>query len=448
MSYIVSGTYSAPAYAARNTYATPATYAPTTSYVTATPSYVAAPTTFAARTMYAQVAPTTSYRAPTAYAAPTTILATTPSLIGTSSALQSKPSPKVTVFSSIQEIVSKIESYWPDGPLTVIHDDALCGGAGVAGVHFKFDPANLSTSTFALLADAEILLSEPTVLGDLLAAFPEALPNVKWIQSIFAGVDSIFKSPWLAARPELKLSPPFTLTRFAGKFGPKMAEWVIGEILAWERSFLKMRLDQANKSWMGHGEVCEYRTLPGLTMGIIGCGDIGLQIARLCKALGMTVLGITRKSRSSGEKKPFVDSYLSMDELPKLLRSSDYICNVLPSTNDTRGLLSGDVLKACSKEYGGKCPIFMNVGRGDVISEASLLTALDSVWISGAILDVFEVEPLPKESRLWGMSNVVISPHVSAVSFPGETVEVMKANYQKYVSGETMNHIANWEIGY
>ena len=88
-------------------------------------------------------------------------------------------------------------------------------------------------------------------------------------------------------------------------------------------------------------------------------------------------------------------------------------------------LLSGDVLKACSKEYGGKGPIFMNVGRGDVISEASLLAALDDGWISGAILDVFEIEPLPKESRLWEMSNVVISPHVSG----NDTVTAFPCNF-------------------
>eukprot|EP00746_Dinoflagellata_sp_MGD_P126047 gnl/MRDRNA2_/MRDRNA2_60975_c0_seq1.p1 gnl/MRDRNA2_/MRDRNA2_60975_c0~~gnl/MRDRNA2_/MRDRNA2_60975_c0_seq1.p1 ORF type:complete len:364 (+),score=62.41 gnl/MRDRNA2_/MRDRNA2_60975_c0_seq1:97-1188(+) len=355
-----------------------------------------------------------------------------------------KASPTVTVFCSIGHIMNKIESLWPEAPITVIRDDAM----SIRGATIKFDPKALSEKTYALLAEAEIILSEPAIIGDLLSFRPEALPKVKWIQSTFAGVDALFKSQWFTSRPELKSTPPWTLTRFAGKFGQPMAEWVIGEIIAWERNFNKMRLDQNQNAWMAHLEVAEYRTLPRLTIGVIGLGDIGLEVARLCKALGMSTLGITKKLRSPEEQKAFVDSYLSMDNLPKLLSSCDYICNVLPSTKDTKGLLSGDVLKACSKESGGKCPVFMNVGRGDVLSEASLLSALDNGWISGAILDVFEVEPLPKESRLWGMSNVVISPHVSAVSFPGETVEVMKANYQKYVSGETMNHIANWEIGY
>merc|ERR1711944_66409 len=100
----------------------------------------------------------------------------------------------------------------------------------------------------------------------------------------------------------------------------------------------------------------------------------------------------------------------------------------MPSTGETRGLLSGSALRVCSKDDGGRCPIFVNVGRGDVINEASLLAALDNVWISAAILDVFEVEPLPKESRLWGMSNVVVSPHVSAVMFADDVVKVMKDN--------------------
>eukprot|EP00746_Dinoflagellata_sp_MGD_P057583 gnl/MRDRNA2_/MRDRNA2_24792_c0_seq2.p1 gnl/MRDRNA2_/MRDRNA2_24792_c0~~gnl/MRDRNA2_/MRDRNA2_24792_c0_seq2.p1 ORF type:complete len:366 (+),score=54.85 gnl/MRDRNA2_/MRDRNA2_24792_c0_seq2:119-1099(+) len=325
---------------------------------------------------------------------------------------------------------------------------SLSGSAGLAGLHFKFDPAKLSPKTFAVLADAEIILSEPILIGDLLTFRPEALPKIKWIQSIFAGVDSIIKSPWLVSRPELKNAPAFTLTRFAGKFGPTMAEWVVGEIIAWERGFLKMRLDQVNKSWMGHREVVEYRTLPGLTIGILGLGDIGLQIARLCKALGMSVLGITRQSRSPDKKSKYVDSYFSMDELPELLRSSDYICTVLPSTNTTKGLLSGDVLKTCSKGDGGRCPIFMNVGRGDVLSEASLLAALDRGWISGAILDVFEIEPLPKESRLWEMSNVVISPHVSGQDKIEDVVELVQQNYQKYESGEKLDFIVDWNAGY
>eukprot|EP00746_Dinoflagellata_sp_MGD_P057582 gnl/MRDRNA2_/MRDRNA2_24792_c0_seq1.p1 gnl/MRDRNA2_/MRDRNA2_24792_c0~~gnl/MRDRNA2_/MRDRNA2_24792_c0_seq1.p1 ORF type:complete len:415 (+),score=66.62 gnl/MRDRNA2_/MRDRNA2_24792_c0_seq1:61-1245(+) len=368
-------------------------------------------------------------------------------VMGQSSKTQ-KSSPKVIVFSSSKEIVDKIEAHWPDGPLTVIRDDALSGSAGLAGLHFKFDPAKLSPKTFAVLADAEIILSEPILIGDLLTFRPEALPKIKWIQSIFAGVDSIIKSPWLVSRPELKNAPAFTLTRFAGKFGPTMAEWVVGEIIAWERGFLKMRLDQVNKSWMGHREVVEYRTLPGLTIGILGLGDIGLQIARLCKALGMSVLGITRQSRSPDKKSKYVDSYFSMDELPELLRSSDYICTVLPSTNTTKGLLSGDVLKTCSKGDGGRCPIFMNVGRGDVLSEASLLAALDRGWISGAILDVFEIEPLPKESRLWEMSNVVISPHVSGQDKIEDVVELVQQNYQKYESGEKLDFIVDWNAGY
>ena len=104
--------------------------------------------------------------------------------------------------------------------------------------------------------------------------------------------------------------------------------------------------------------------------------------------------------------------------------------------------------QACSQECGGKCAVFMNAGRGDVISEDALLHALSSGWIGGAILDVFEVEPLPATSALWSLSNVVISPHVSAVSFVEDVVDVLDENYASYAAGNPLRHSVDWENGY
>ena len=158
-----------------------------------------------------------------------------------------------------------------------------------------------------------------------------------------------------------------------------------------------------------------YRVMPQLSIGILGLGDIGKAVAKACKALGMKVWGIGRRERSA-DVPSFVDHYTTASSLPEVLQSCNYICNILPSTPATKYLLSGNVLESCKDNH----PVFINVGRGDVIDEKSLVHALNQGWISGAILNVFEVEPLPKESVLWNMQQVVITPHVSALSFPHE----------------------------
>ena len=153
----------------------------------------------------------------------------------------------------------------------------------------------------------------------------------------------------------------------------------------------------------------KYRVMPKLTIGILGLGDIGQNLAKTCKALSMTVWGVGRTDKS--DRLEFVDHYTTLSGLPEVLQSCDYVCNILPSTPATKYLLSGNVLESGKDKH----PVFINVGRGDVIDEKSLIHALNEGWISGAILDVFEVEPLPKESALWKMPQVVITPHVAGV---------------------------------
>lgn len=157
-----------------------------------------------------------------------------------------------------------------------------------------------------------------------------------------------------------------------------------------------------------------YRSLTQLSLGVLGLGNIGKCIAKYCKALGMTIWGIGRTERK--ELPVEVDEYRTMSGLGEMLQSCDYICNVLPSTPETKGLLSGDVLQACQS----KQACFINIGRGDVIDTASIVKALKNGWISHAILDVFEEEPLPQNSELWDMPGVTITPHCCGRFFPNQ----------------------------
>lgn len=153
-----------------------------------------------------------------------------------------------------------------------------------------------------------------------------------------------------------------------------------------------------------------YRELSELTIGILGFGDIGQEIAKYCKSMRMTVNSIHRKVPPT--KFSYVDESFSVEDLHECLKRCDYLCNVLPSTPSTVGLLSGDVLQSCKE----KKTVLINVGRGDVISNDSILKALNNEWIGGAILDVVEQEPLSKDSALWTHPQVTITPHVSGLT--------------------------------
>ena len=344
--------------------------------------------------------------------------------------------PTVHVLSSIPGILDAMQTCGI--PLCVIADPE-------AFVQNKFDAQRLSCESLEALGSAEILLTEPRVLGDLLAHHPTALPKVKWVQSTFAGVDGFLeRSGWARRSDE---PPPFVLTRFGGVFGPLMAEWVIGQIICRERGFDQMRRDQQNRVWRG-SEVQTYRALSTLTIGVVGLGEIGSEIARVCHALGMSTVGLTRRPRTEEGREAWVQRYLTFRELPLLLQTCDYVCNVCPSTPATKGLLGAGVLAACATGNGGRGAVLINVGRGDACDEDSIVTALENGWIGGAILDVFEAEPLPTESRLWDMPNVVVSPHVSAVTFASDVAQVLQANYQRYTANEELRYVVNLRDGY
>jgi phosphoglycerate dehydrogenase-like enzyme len=342
---------------------------------------------------------------------------------------------RVAVFTSIPNIATTLLEHAPTLLLDVIDDPGLGGYGGTV----IFDPAVLRNETRKQLAVCTVLIAEPAVLAALLAYDQHSLPNLKWCQSTYAGVDPMFKTLGLS------MPLPFSMTRFAGKFGPPIAEWTMAQIISHERNFSAMRADQANNSWAGTRTVASYRYLSTLTLSILGCGDIGLCIARAAKAFGMKTIGFTKSSRENNCI-PEVDEFVT--DLPAALQRADYIVNVLPSTTYTRGLLNGEALAVAATTNGGNCPVFLNVGRGDVINETSLSRGLDCGYISAAILDVFETEPLPKESPLWSRPDVVISPHVSGITQSKDVPELFMENYERYCDNKELFYSVDWSKGY
>ncbi|HEV8214361.1 MAG TPA: D-2-hydroxyacid dehydrogenase [Gemmatimonadaceae bacterium] len=226
--------------------------------------------------------------------------------------------------------------------------------------------------------------------------------NVRWVHCTGAGVDS-----WL--RPG-ELSREILLTRTSESFGVYIAEWALARALAFRQQIVDLADAQRRHEWAPR----EIGYLRGSRAVVVGTGDVGSHIARLFAAVGATVHGVSRSGR--GDPTVFATTS-TVSELTRLARQTDWLILTVPLTSETRGMIGRDVLSAC------RGAVLMNAGRGAVVDEKVIPEALDKGWLSGAILDVFETEPLPKDSPLWDDRRVMISPHISGLTTPEGAIE-------------------------
>lgn len=182
-----------------------------------------------------------------------------------------------------------------------------------------------------------------------------------------------------------------------------------------------------------------------MQVGILGLGDIGSAVATSLAQMGFQVTGYRRSAKRSLRGDGSLGAVVVDDDVARVLEESNYVVNMLPSTSETRGMLSGDRLQVCA----GKKPCFINVGRGDICDEDSLLRALDNNWLSSAVLDVFPVEPLPASSSLWHHPRVHITPHVSALSLADDVAELFVANLLRLADDDQdLLYPVDWHRGY
>ena len=295
-----------------------------------------------------------------------------------------------------------------------------------------FDVSPDKTDTIEKLKSADILVTD----CDLFLPYTDKLPSLKWAQVTWAGVENLVSNS-----QDKQIN--YVVTRFSSKaFGLAMSEYVIAHIFNFERNQRQQYKNQKQRQWIKSGKILSHRLICDLSVGILGLGNIGKSIAQNLKVFGATVWGITRTPLK--ETLHYLDEHRTIEYLPEMLAHCDYIINVLPSTPNTIGLLNGNVLENC-KNRGS---VFINIGRGTIIKEIDLLTALEKQWISGAILDVFEEEPLPTESKLWTLPQVTISPHVSGVSRAEDVVQFFVENYKKFVKGENLLNAVHFKEGY
>jgi phosphoglycerate dehydrogenase-like enzyme len=255
------------------------------------------------------------------------------------------------------------------------------------------------------------------------------VPNLRWIHTISAGVDHLLF-------PELRESEAI-LTNASGVFNVPIAETVMAYILAVVKRLPEFWAHQRERRW----EKLPLRELRGLTVGIVGLGDIGTEVARLCRAFGMHVLGLRRRPAPSD----LADEVLPPDRLQDLLARSDFVVIAVPLTAETRGMIGRAELAAMKPDAW-----LVNISRGAIVDEEALVEALKEGRIGGACLDVFAEEPLPPESPLWDMPNVIITPHNSWSSPHIEEREIalFLENLRRYVAGEPLLNVVDKQAGY
>jgi len=241
--------------------------------------------------------------------------------------------------------------------------------------------------------------------------------NLRWIQALGTGVDSIL------ALPSLQTGVLLTSTR--GIHGPQMSEFAMLLMLALTRRFPDTVRNQDKAVWDRWPAELLWRK----KVGILGLGTVGEEIARKCKAFGMTVYAVNR----SRKQVDAVDRFFGLDGLLTVARDVDYFVIVVPLTPDTRGMVGVEVLSAMKPTA-----FLLNLARGAVVDEKALIQALESGTIAGAALDVFNEVPLPQSHPFWRMKNVIVTPHVggTSVSYVRQVLPVFQENLRRYLRGE------------
>jgi D-2-hydroxyacid dehydrogenase (NADP+) len=227
--------------------------------------------------------------------------------------------------------------------------------------------------------------------------------SLEWIQSLATGVDSILGLP--------SLPKGVLITSTRGIHGPQMSELAMLLMLALTRRF---------------PDTIRYQDK---ALGILGLGEVGKEIARKCKAFGMSVDGVNRSKKDV----PEVDRFFGLDGLLRVARDTDYLIVVVALTPETRGMVGAEALSAMKSTA-----FLLNLARGPVVDEAALIRALESGMIAGAALDVFNEEPLPQSHPFWKMKNVIITPHVGGTNtfYVGQVLPIFRENLRHYLRGE------------
>ncbi len=307
---------------------------------------------------------------------------------------------------------------------TLVVVEALSDGSG--------DGSGSATGeALAAVADAEVYLGLG-IPGSIL----DAGPRLRWVHTGTAGVGS-----WLT--PQMR-ERDLLFTNSAGVFGPAMAETVLAYLLHFARGLHVAQRVQRAGTWdktMFDGPAPPVRELGRSTVGIVGLGGVGREVAWRCAALGARVLGLRRRP----EPVDGVEVLHGPDGFQRILDESDYVVVTAPETAGTAGMLDAAALARMRPHA-----VLVNVGRGRIVDEEALVAALRAGTIGGAALDVFATEPLPDGHPLWTAPNVLLTPHMSAYTehFWEREADLVVENVRRYLSGQPLLNVVDKSAGY
>ena len=301
-------------------------------------------------------------------------------------------------------------------------------GAHAIAPKARFVAATTDEDKMREIEDADVFFGfglKPEMIG--------RASKLRWIQFSSVGVESVLC-------PEL-LNSDIVLTNARGATAINISEHVMSLILAFTRALHISMKNQANKFWEDFRNLAVLE-ISGDTLGIIGLGNIGLQVAKRAHAFDMRILAV---DPTQTEKPDHVESLWKMDRLHEMLGQSDFVAICCPLTPQTKGMIGTPEFRAMKSTA-----ILVTIGRGQIIDQAALIDALQTREIAGAGLDVTDPEPLPPDSPLWEMDNVIITPHHAGASPKSweRIFNIFCENLQRFVAGESLTNIVDQTRGY
>jgi phosphoglycerate dehydrogenase-like enzyme len=290
-----------------------------------------------------------------------------------------------------------------------------------------------TAEAFARAASDATVIFNWSLSGGLLREVFRMCPGVQWVHTRSAGLDNILF-------PEL-IGSPAPLTNGTGVFSASLGEFVLAAILHFAKDLRRMARNQEAGVW----EQFDVTDIAGQTVGIVGYGDIGRAVATRVRAMGMRVLAVKRSGPTVYNVDPLVSRIYSPADLAEFLPQCDYIVAAAPLTPETRGMIGREAFAAMKPEA-----VVINVGRGPVIEEAAMVDALCAGRIKGAALDVFDEEPLAAGHPLYGLRNVLLSPHCAdhTPDWLERAMQFFVDQYFRFTKGEPLLNVVDKARGY
>lgn len=271
---------------------------------------------------------------------------------------------------------------------------------------------------------------DPSSYDILIAArqIPDGLivkmTNLKWIQLLGVGYDQVYK--W-----KIPTNREFLFTNAGTATARTVAEFVIMGILALYKELPVILEQQKQHSW---ALPVDMRRLAGKTIGIVGLGNIGSEVAKRAKAFDLKVIGFSRKPVQS----PFLDENLSLNALQDKTPFLDILVPMVPGNPESHNLISRDIISRLPREA-----ILINVARSTVVDLDAVIEALKDNRLRGALFDTFDIEPLPADSPIWTVQNLIVTPHCAYQyeNHVPDVIDLIVDNFRRYVAGEKLSNI-------